>query len=74
VFEWIPYNEFIGIKENDEKGCFATAMWRKGPLKYNNSEKEWTRTLCENVILRFLHNSQNATNEFMKKVLKFSIN
>ena len=73
VFEWIPYNQFSNIKEIG-RGGFATvysAIWKDGPLKYNSSSKEYTRNLSDSnykVALKFLHNSQNITNEFLNEV------
>src|SRR5437764_544924 len=43
VFEWIPYNQFSDIKEIG-RGGFATvysAIWKDGPLDYNNNNKEY---------------------------------
>src|SRR5215218_9690088 len=45
VFEWIPYNQFSGIKEKG-RGSFATvysAIWKDGPLKYDEFNYEYTR-------------------------------
>ncbi|EXX71020.1 kinase-like domain-containing protein [Rhizophagus irregularis DAOM 181602=DAOM 197198] len=37
VFEWIPYNQFINIKEIGEGGFAKVylAIWKDGPLQYN---------------------------------------
>ncbi|GES95328.1 kinase-like domain-containing protein [Rhizophagus clarus] len=67
VFEWIPYNELINIKEI-ENDWLTTATWKKGPLFYDKDEKGWIRKSCEKVILRFLYNSQDITDEFTNKV------
>jgi hypothetical protein len=67
VFEWIPYNKFIEIKEMDGKGGFATAIWKEGPLRYDKNE--WLRISYETVCLRYLHNLQDITDEFINKVL-----
>ena len=70
VFEWIPYNQFGDIKEIG-RGGFATvysAIWKNGPLNYNKDNKEYTRTLNYKVALKYLHNSQNITNEFLNEV------
>jgi hypothetical protein len=73
VFEWIPYSELLEIKEIEDS-CFATAIFKKGSLGYNNYEKEWSRYSFENVCLKYLHDSQDVTDEFIKKVFKFSMN
>uniref|UniRef100_U9SL83 Protein kinase domain-containing protein n=1 Tax=Rhizophagus irregularis (strain DAOM 181602 / DAOM 197198 / MUCL 43194) TaxID=747089 RepID=U9SL83_RHIID len=67
IFEWIPYNEFIEIKET-EGNCLTTATWEKGPLIYDTLKKEWVKTSYKKVCLRYLYNSQNVTNEFIDKV------
>ncbi|GES95323.1 kinase-like domain-containing protein [Rhizophagus clarus] len=67
VFEWIPYNELINIKEI-ENNWLTTAIWKKGPLFYDKDEKEWIRGSYEKVILRFLYNLQDITDEFTNKV------
>ncbi|EXX70347.1 Ypk2p [Rhizophagus irregularis DAOM 197198w] len=69
TFEWISYDQFNDIKEIG-KGGFATvysAIWKDGPLYYNNNEKKWIRKSGANkkVALKCLHNSQNITNELL---------
>jgi hypothetical protein len=66
VFEWIPYDEFINIKEIGDK-CLTTAMWKEGPLHYDKDENELIRKSYEKVVLRYLHNSQDAR-EIINKV------
>ncbi|GES91846.1 kinase-like domain-containing protein [Rhizophagus clarus] len=76
VFEWIPYEQFDDIEEID-KGGFATvysAIWKKGPLFYNLSNKNYTRHENKLVALKCLYNSQNITNEFLKEIKEYSIN
>ncbi|UZO08933.1 uncharacterized protein OCT59_029176 [Rhizophagus irregularis] len=65
VFEWIPYNELIGIKEIG-KGCFATAIWKKGPLFHYKNENEWVKKSYEFVTLKFLYDIQHITDELNK--------
>ncbi|UZO08935.1 uncharacterized protein OCT59_029178 [Rhizophagus irregularis] len=67
VFEWIPYNELIGIKELG-KSCFATAIWKEGPLFHCERENEWMKKSYEFVTLKFLYDLQNITDEFINKV------
>jgi hypothetical protein len=71
IFEWIPYNQFKNIKQVGIGG-FATvcsAVWENGPFYYLYDKKEWIRKSDKKVALKFLHNSQNITNEFLNKVL-----
>ncbi|GBB99511.1 hypothetical protein RclHR1_35420001, partial [Rhizophagus clarus] len=42
VFEWVPYNKFIEIKEIGKS--IATAIWEEGPLRYDNNEKVLIRS------------------------------
>jgi hypothetical protein len=66
VFEWIPYDKLIEVNEIG-KSVFATAIWKEGPLSYD--EEEWIRKSYEEVILRFLYVSEDITNEFINKVI-----
>src|SRR5436305_897636 len=66
IFEWIPYNQFSGIKEIGGVG-FATvysAIWKYGRLYYDKNNEEYTRILNEKVALK----SQNITDEFLNEV------
>jgi hypothetical protein len=64
VFEWIPYSNLIDIKEI-EKSDFSMAVWKEGPLNYDENENEWIRTSYEKVILRILFDSQNIIDEVL---------
>ncbi|GBB98239.1 hypothetical protein RclHR1_03180004 [Rhizophagus clarus] len=67
VFEWILYDELIGIKELGDN-CLTTAIWEDGPLHYDKNENEWIRTSCKQVFLRFFCSSQNITDDFINKI------
>jgi serine/threonine protein kinase len=71
VFEWIPFNQFINIKEIG-KGGFATvysAIWKDGPLCYDNNKYGYTwNNQNKEVALKCLYNSQNITSEFLNEV------
>ncbi|CAB5379074.1 unnamed protein product [Rhizophagus irregularis] len=69
VFEWIPYSEFINIKEIGDK-CLTTAIWKEGPLHYDKDENELIRKSYEKVVLRYLHNLQDAR-EIIYKVKSY---
>jgi hypothetical protein len=73
AFEWIPYNEFIKIKEIDRETGFATAILKDGPLTYI-SKKGMVRKSYIKVGLRYLHNSPDITCKFSDEVFKFSMN
>src|SRR4051812_31019571 len=70
VFEWIPYNQFSDIKEIGRGGSATvySAIWKDGPLDYNENSKEYTRRSNKKVALKCLHNLQNTTNEFLNEV------
>ena len=65
VFEWIPYNQFINVKEigidNVSRMCLAT--WKDGPLNYNEEKIKYERSPNKKVILKCLYNLQNITND-----------
>jgi hypothetical protein len=56
VFEWIPYNELIDIQQIADN-CLTTAIWKNGPLRYNNFYGKYRRKLNENVLLERLDNT-----------------
>ncbi|GBB94059.1 hypothetical protein RclHR1_22840001 [Rhizophagus clarus] len=66
IFEWIPFNEFIEIREI-LKGGFSVAIWKEGPLRYKIIEKEWMRKSYKKVVLKYLSNLQNTTDEFLNE-------
>jgi len=77
VFEWIPYDQFSDVKEigKDDSATIYSAIWKDGPLKYDNSENEYTRNQQnKKVALKYLFNSQNITNEFPDEVRNFFVN
>jgi hypothetical protein len=70
VFEWIPYNQFSNINEikKSDSATVYLAMWKDGPLNYDFNKYEYTRSQNTKVVLKYLHNSQNITNEFLNEV------
>jgi hypothetical protein len=67
IFEWIPYNEFIISNELEN---YTLAIWEKGLFR-SSYGINLVRKSYEKVYLKFLHNSQEITDEFLNKVLKF---
>jgi hypothetical protein len=69
IFEWIPYNQFSDINKEIGRDSSATlyysAIWKGGPLEYDIYNEEYTREPNKKVALKYLHNSQNITNEFL---------
>jgi hypothetical protein len=70
VSEWIPYDQFIDIKELRKDGLTTIykAIWRNGPFHYNDIKSEYSRQQNNSVNLRLYNNSQNITNEFLNEV------
>ncbi len=67
IFEWIPYNQLIDIKEINSD--LYSAIWKDGPLYYCHNKKEYERKSGnQKVILDILYDSLNITNEFYDKV------
>ena len=72
VFECIPYSQFIDIKEIGKGEVVYLAIWKDGPLNYDNSRNEYTRNQQnKKVALKYLHNSQNITDKFLNEVWNF---
>jgi hypothetical protein len=73
IFEWIPYDQFIDIKELNNTVIYS-ARWKNGPLLYNSLyDNKYIRNLGNKVvILKYLANSQDITDEFLSEVGRFS--
>ncbi|UZO06616.1 uncharacterized protein OCT59_026930 [Rhizophagus irregularis] len=68
ISEWIPYYQFNDIERLDN--IVYSAKWENGPLSYNYYNEEYARNSAnKSVILKYLVNSQNITNEFLKKIM-----
>ena len=70
VFEWIPYNQFNEIKEIGKNSYYTmySAIWKDGPLYYNDQYSNYTRNSNKEVALKYLHNSGNSTGFLTNKV------
>ena len=70
LFEWIPYNKFNDIKEigKDGSDTVYSAIWKDGPLRYEDDKYEWERKSDKKIILKYSYNSQNNIDEFLNKV------
>ena len=62
VFEWISYHQFYNIRKIGNNDLCLT-IWIDGPLCYNKSKNEYTRSQNKNVALKYLNDSQNIINE-----------
>src|SRR5579862_9848087 len=70
IFEWVPYNQLNQIKEI-KKNDFITvhsAIWKDGPLGWNEQNKNYTRNSNNEVALKCLHNSQNLIEVLINEV------
>jgi hypothetical protein len=64
VFEWIPYNQLIDVKEiNINIAKIYTAIWKDGPLNYNTKKIKYERSPNKKVALKWSCNSH--ANEFL---------
>ncbi|GBB84731.1 hypothetical protein RclHR1_01130026, partial [Rhizophagus clarus] len=75
IFEWIPYDQFSDVKEIG-KGGFATvysAIWKNGPLNFDDDKKEWVREMNKEVALKCLNSSQNINEKFLNEANEYSI-
>ncbi|PKY32422.1 hypothetical protein RhiirB3_450595 [Rhizophagus irregularis] len=75
LLEWIPYNQFIDIKEIEEVGknklfILYSAKWKNGPLEYNENTKKCKRNPNKAIILKCFNNIQDA-NKFLKFLDEF---
>uniref|UniRef100_U9TAY4 Protein kinase domain-containing protein n=1 Tax=Rhizophagus irregularis (strain DAOM 181602 / DAOM 197198 / MUCL 43194) TaxID=747089 RepID=U9TAY4_RHIID len=70
VVEWIPYNQFNNIKEIVQGDFFTLylANWMNGPLQHDYYK--WKRIPNIKVALKYLHNSQDITEEFLNEQIK----
>jgi hypothetical protein len=58
IFEWINYDQFNDIEKLNENDSFKiySAIWKDGPLYWNNKSKEYIRNSNEMVALKYLNN------------------
>ncbi|CAB5364768.1 unnamed protein product [Rhizophagus irregularis] len=74
VVEWIPFNQFINIKEIekvDDNTTIYSAIWNNGPLYYNTNIKEWIRNPNIKVALKCFNDSQDIIDELLSKAEKY---
>ncbi|GES83269.1 kinase-like domain-containing protein [Rhizophagus clarus] len=74
VFEWVPYNQFNEIKETGKNGLATvySAIWKDGPLCYNNQYSNYARESNKEVALKSFHNSRNSIGFLINEAEKYS--
>jgi hypothetical protein len=72
VFEWIPHNRLEKIKKVDETEVYS-ALLKDGPLNYNVSKSEYTRTQNEEVLLGYLYNTHDILNDFLDAIMLYKV-
>jgi hypothetical protein len=70
VFEWIPYNQFNKIEETSKSDSTIvySAIWKNGPLHYDDDNKKYIREPDKKIALKCLRVSQNIANELLSEV------
>uniref|UniRef100_U9SYQ0 Uncharacterized protein n=1 Tax=Rhizophagus irregularis (strain DAOM 181602 / DAOM 197198 / MUCL 43194) TaxID=747089 RepID=U9SYQ0_RHIID len=75
VVEWIPFNQFINIKEiervDDNTTTIYSAFWNNGPLHYDTNIKEWIRNPNIKVALKCFNGLQDIIDELLSKAEKY---
>ncbi|GES78447.1 kinase-like domain-containing protein [Rhizophagus clarus] len=71
-------NKFFTNRDVKEigKGGFATvysAIWKNGPLNFDDDKKEWVREMNKEVALKCLNSSQNINEKFLNEANEYSI-
>jgi hypothetical protein len=70
ILEWIPYNQFNEIKEAGKNNSITVylAIWKNGPLYYNDLYGKYMRDSNKEVTLKYLQNSQNTIEDLINEV------
>ncbi|UZO07212.1 uncharacterized protein OCT59_027505 [Rhizophagus irregularis] len=71
VESFLLAGQCYGISKTPGKFGLTTAIWKNGPLSYDaQHNKNWDSTY-KKVSLRYLHNSQEVTDEFINKIKSY---
>jgi len=74
VFEWIPYDQFNDVEKiskGDSPKIFS-AIWKDGPLCWNNKDKKYIRDSNKIVALKCLGKNEEFLNKVWNFLLKFN--
>ncbi|CAB4442588.1 unnamed protein product [Rhizophagus irregularis] len=68
----IEKNFFGDIKEvvKTDSDTVYSVIWKNGPLVYDKDKIKYIRSQNKKVALKYLHNSQNTTTEFLNEIIK----
>ncbi|CAB5385264.1 unnamed protein product [Rhizophagus irregularis] len=74
VLEWIPYDQFIEVKETGKNSLIKvySAIWKDGPLHYQYGE--CTRNPNKEVTLKCLPKSQESIDSLINEAKKYPTN
>ncbi|UZO23537.1 uncharacterized protein OCT59_015874 [Rhizophagus irregularis] len=74
VFEWIPYSQFNKIRKTGKNGFITvySAIWKNGPLYYDDKYYKYKRDSNKEVALKCLHNLQNPIDSLINEAEKYS--
>ncbi|GBC06815.1 hypothetical protein RclHR1_07060008 [Rhizophagus clarus] len=75
LFGWIPYSQFIEIKEISKSNSYITvysAIWKDGLLEYNHYCKEYIKSSNTKVTLKYLHNLEDPIDSLINEAKKYS--
>ncbi|GES83275.1 kinase-like domain-containing protein [Rhizophagus clarus] len=70
IIEWISYNQLDKIKETVKNGHITvySAIWKDGPLYYDNLCEKYTRNSNKEVALKYFYNSQNSIDSLINEL------
>jgi hypothetical protein len=70
VFEWVPYNQLYKIEEinNSDSATVYSAIWKDGPLYWNEDNNNYNRTPDKKVVLKCVYNLLNNLDDFLNEV------
>ncbi|GBB85638.1 hypothetical protein RclHR1_12120002 [Rhizophagus clarus] len=73
IIEWISYNQLDKIKETVKNGHITvySAIWKDGPLYYDNLCEKYTRNSNKEVALKYFYNSQNSIDSLINEAKKY---
>jgi hypothetical protein len=73
ILEWIPFNQFYGIKETCKDGFITvySAIWKDGPLYYEYPKNKYIRDSNKKVALKCIFKSYESIDSLINEVRNF---